>query len=859
MMISYRKGKKFMRKWQFVNLNQIVGVDYSVFAHTDKSRPKETLQEHTGLCQKYWMKMYEARESDDFFAGIAQQFSLTNDAACEQLFHEMLDNVITFHDTGKMNPEFQKQNMRNSIPKLWHVAWLQGTNHSMFSAAIYLNHFIAKIDEYNPDKEIKRNLKGICFINAYVISRHHSNLSNMSVFINEFREGGSGDFIMEGLKENPNFLRDERYGKSRKYENMWAGFCRRLNQEKGIVIYIYARFLYSLLVSCDYYATTEYSSGVSIKDFGSLDEKDQFVEMYEDSELVQRIRSYEDETKTQNLDLKTACTMNLLRNEIFLEVEANLKENMNAGIYFLEAPTGSGKSNASMNLSFQLLKSGYRKIYYVYPFNTLVDQNLDSLKKIFGKESKAFQKIAVLNSNTPIKVEEDSMSDMLTESYQKALLNRQFLNYPFILTTHVSLFQTMFGSEREAIFGFSQLQNSVIVLDEIQSYKNAIWSEIIIFLKAFARQLNIKIIIMSATLPNLDYLTHDALEVVQLLKRRDDYFMNPLFKERVEISYDLLEQSMELELLKEHLIKYSTESNKIVIEFIKKKRAYEFMDILAEDERIAVPLYFISGDDNRADRMRILQDIRSRQDGLILVATQVIEAGVDIDMDIGYKDISKLDSEEQFLGRINRSCGKNCGKVFFFDLDDARKIYSDGDLRMNLDFTLLRAKMRDVLESKNFNPYYSEIMKHLQADMNCSFNNSKNLDLFFQESVQALNFPKVAERMKLIEDSNWDMSVYLARDIEVENEQLSGTDIWEQYKTLLQDYSMEYSEKQVKLSEVTSKMNYFIYQIKKNSDLCPNDKVGEIYYIEDGECFFVDGRLDRKKLESEGGLFLGWE
>src|SRR5699024_11697114 len=67
--------------------------------------------------------------------------------------------------------------------------------------------------------------------------------------------------------------------------------------------------------------------------------------------------------------------------------------------------------------------------------------------------------------------------------YQKALLDRQFLNYPFLLSTHVFLFETMFSNRRESVFGFSQLINSVIVLDEIQSYKNKIWSEIIIFLE----------------------------------------------------------------------------------------------------------------------------------------------------------------------------------------------------------------------------------------------------------------------------------------------------------------------------------------------------------------------------------------
>mgnify|MGYP000169888704 CR=1 FL=1 len=59
---------------------------------------------------------------------------------------------------------------------------------------------------------------------------------------------------------------------------------------------------------------------------------------------------------------------------------------------------------------------------------------------------------------------------------------------------------------------------------------------------------------------------------------------------------------------------------------------------------------------------------------MILVATQVIEAGVDIDMDIGFKDISRLDSEEQFMGRINRS-GKKDG-VVYFSIWMRRKVYT---------------------------------------------------------------------------------------------------------------------------------------------------------------------------------------
>ena len=70
---------------------------------------------------------------------------------------------------------------------------------------------------------------------------------------------------------------------------------------------------------------------------------------------------------------------------MFLDAENELFRNLNSDIFFLEAPTGSGKSNVSINLSFKLLEENksMNKIYYIYPFNTLIEQNISSLEMIF--------------------------------------------------------------------------------------------------------------------------------------------------------------------------------------------------------------------------------------------------------------------------------------------------------------------------------------------------------------------------------------------------------------------------------------------------------------------------------------------
>lgn len=113
-----------------------------------------------------------------------------------------------------------------------------------------------------------------------------------------------------------------------------------------------------------------------------------------------------------------------------------------------------------------LARQDMGRIFYVYPFNNLVEQNKAVLEELFQGQN-IFEKAAVVNSITPIKRdqkfagnEEEYEQDWGECNWSKSLLDRQFLNYPIILTTHVNLFQTMFSTEREAVFDFISLQEA---------------------------------------------------------------------------------------------------------------------------------------------------------------------------------------------------------------------------------------------------------------------------------------------------------------------------------------------------------------------------------------------------------------
>ena len=754
--------------------------------------------------------------------------------------------------------------MKNTLKKWTAIDCLDGTKHSILSAAIYFDYFYEKIQESLLSKDEKNMIHVFMLVNAYVISRHHGNLSRFEEFLEEFQPNrqladifscmNQGDFTE--VYHGPFCKRDRHMmNMPRQNTRIYHSFLEKQSSHAGL--YTYIRFLFSVLVSCDYYATSEYDNGIEMSAFGTI-ENTEFATQYEQSERVKQIRRFNPESCVD--DKKD---INILRNRMFYEAEQTLLKNKDTNIAFIEAPTGAGKSNLAMNCSLKLLDKNINKIFYVYPFNTLVEQNYDTLEKIYG-QTDIFKSIAVINSITPIplngtrKFWENLDKEENEKFYQKALLDRQFLNYPFILTTHVNLFQIMFGCEREAAISFYQLAGSVVVLDEIQSYKNVLWTEIMMFLQCYSRLLNMKIIIMSATLPKLDMLTGNHEKVVNLIENPEKYFQDARFKKRVALSYELLYQDKKTEMkeLYAHVLGQAQKGRKLLMEFITKTSAEKFYHMLTESGREDLQIFCMTGDDNQIDRKRILRemDTADKDKAVILVATQVVEAGIDIDMDIGYKDISKLDSEEQFIGRINRNF-KRKGVVYFFDMDNESGIYKE-DYRVDTAYTLRKDEMKQLLADKNFGKYYDYILKGIRKYRN-DRKNENGIEAFV-DNVKKLDFVWISQKMKLIDkNDDWKMSVYFAREITTDTgEIIDGKQVWERYRELLSDMTMNYAKKQILLSEVKSKMSYFIYQIKIDNSLDYNDRIGELYLIEDAEQYFENGRLNTDKFYSQGNLFV---
>ncbi len=787
-------------------------IDNKYLAHP----PDETLIEHSNQTLKYFEQISTDKNLDAIINKLIKKIDEEN----SELIKEMFVNAIFLHDVGKKNPCFQAKKMNNNLFDKYKES-TKSSNHSEFSANQYLEYFLKLINNSGCKRLTRYKLQLILYSFSYQIAKHHGFLGNFWMYKTEDKN----------VKNYQNYI-----------DKIDIPFME---------LFILNKLLFSLLISSDYYATTSYMSKLNFNDFGLFD-----------NSMLNKFK--ENFTKHLSLFPKPEG-INILRKEIFNESEKNLLNNLNKNIFYLEAPTGSGKTTTLINLALNLLEKNknLNKLFYVFPFNTLVEQTKQVFNEIMSDEIP----FTVINSITPINQNNQENNET---DYTKSYIERLFFHSPVILTTHVSFFNIMFGTSKNDNFPLWQFANSVIIIDEIQSYRNELWWYMVEFFDKYAEYLNMKIIIMSATLPKLDYFLENKNEFAGLLSEQKvkEFYLNPHFKDRVSINYDLLNLgkiNMDdlLVFFKEHKKSYK----KILFEFIKKQTAREFYNLLkSEFENV----YELTGDDNKVYRNFVIEKTKEDKP-VIIVATQVIEAGVDIDMDLGFKDISTIDSEEQFMGRINRSCKKQDAKVYFFDLDEKKEIYKN-DYR--IEFNLKDEKYRKILADKNYQSYFKDVLRRIK-EKGLKFEKGLHTNMdYFTDNIKKMNYKEISKLMTLINSENFTLFFPLKIDISkyknipefndenienfLINNCLDGMKVWEYYISLSE--TENFSEYKVKKSYINSLMQFFTFNLIKydnQSRPCIGEEINGIYFIEDYEEFIIDGKFDRLAFQEKcNSLFL---
>ena len=438
------------------------------------------------------------------------------------------------------------------------------------------------------------------------------------------------------------------------------------------------------------------------------------------------------------------------REEAYKEaVEHFTKAQQNYHTFILNLPTGMGKTLIGLTIASELAKKyKLKRIIYSLPFLSIIDQTETVLRKGIG-----------LKDSTEILVHHHLSEAQFDEKdaeydFETSRVFYEGWNSGLILTTFYQLFYTILGFENSYLRRFNKLRNSVIILDELQALPHRYWAFLEDMIDKLTDKLNCKIILMTATNPIGDRLSK-ALHLVDKDKYRESL-------NRYRVYVDLSEKTIDdiFNELRERVEKEEDKSFLIVLNTISSSQ-YLFRKL--KEKFVYVPMTYLSTaviPAQRRERIRQIGEGKYR----IVVSTQVVEAGVDVDFDVVYRDFAPLDSMYQSAGRCNRHGERGMGEVKLIRLvDDNGKIYA----KRIYDTVLLDAT-KEILSQSNkhitekeflelVDKYYEELYKRISTDQ------SKEII----KAMKNLNYKELT-KFKLIEEEVYKTPVFVELDNDAE-------------------------------------------------------------------------------------------
>lgn len=531
--------------------------------------------------------------------------------------------------------------------------------------------------------------------------------------------------------------------------------------------------------------------------------------------------------------------INKTREEAYQEVNENiLNMDLNERILSIELPTGIGKTFTGVSAALKLKErinnelNFNPRIIYSLPFLTIVDQNSDTISSILN-ESNLKGSNFLLNHN--------HLSDMNYKSNdleEYNISNSKILiegwNSEIIVTTFIQFFYSIISNKNKSLRKFHNITNSIILLDEIQSLPYKYWKIINLFFKKLAYEYNCWIILMTATQP---YIFKE--NEIKSLVDNVEYYFNKF--DRVNYNFNLDSQNFE-DFKKEFVDKISNDSKNdylVVLNTINSsKELYEFIkdyysvmgyDIYLDDCNSIcyigddIQLIYLSNNIIPKHRLEKINAIKESHRQSIVISTQLIEAGVDIDVDIIYRDLAPLDSLVQTAGRCNRSGNKEKGVVNVISLKNENgKSYSSF-----IYDSLLLNKTKEVLTSLN---QISEKEFNLAAAKNYFklIYNSGTQDDYLIKIIENLRFPEIPSNFKLIEEDIQKVDVFVVINSEAKL-------LFEKYKDIINNY--EGFDRKNEFLKIKNKFYKYVISVDKtkigSTNLC-ND---EIFYIGENDVF----------------------
>jgi CRISPR-associated endonuclease/helicase Cas3 len=578
--------------------------------------------------------------------------SFTDQEAFKPIFY--LTGVL--HDLGKYQPEFQRYleagGKRGSVP---HASWGAGyaRREGLIEASIS-------------------------------IDGHHKGIPDTSAWKSDTEPFKRGEIL--GFDDVLNaFFVDTGVAPALSGKDVPLRFSDALKRETFI------RYLFSALTDGDWLSTERHFnqtvSEIRINATLSVDE------------LLARLEE-EFSKKPKEGDL------NRLRNEARQQVLE--KADMPCGFYSLALPTGMGKTLTSMAWGLKHAKKNtLKRIVIVLPFVNIIDQTAQVLKNIFGREW-VLEHHSSYNEN---EIETNGSKDGYSLEEQRKKLACENWDYPIIVTTTVQFFESLFSNRPSRCRKIHNIAESVVIFDEVQTLPKEIILPTLQMLKDIESIMRTSFLFCTATQPAFEKRQgFDGIEAIYPL------IDNPaqLYRETRRVTYHLLNglTPVEPSALLEPVVR---EAAATLVIFNTKKAALEFFKSAkysADWER----KYHLSTAMCPSHRKHVIESIRTdlaAKRRILVVSTQLVEAGVDFDFPVVFRAMAPLEAVIQAAGRCNRegALGVSGGRVFLFKLIDSGmpdKTYSACAGHAE---ELIKADIEQLHHHQSFNHYYSQVVR----------------------------------------------------------------------------------------------------------------------------------------------------
>lgn len=462
---------------------------------------------------------------------------------------------------------------------------------------------------------------------AYVFAGHHSELPRGCKLFDDLIEYRLSPKVRELAERNIEGCPDMKIPK-----------ISGSREDVAVALMLLVRMLHSCLIDADWLATEEYMNpSVALLRSESAGESLE--------QLSSRLEAY-----IHARESDSSGYVNTWRRRVHIRCyEAAVHE---PGVKRLNVPTGGGKTLSSLSYALRHASlHNLKRVIYVIPFTSIIEQTAREFRDVFGERN-------VVEHHSSVPVERDSeINRFATENWDA----------PVVVTTSVQFFESLFACRNSRCRKVHNMAQSVIVLDEVQTLPPSLLGPILAVLRELQRGYGCSLLLCTATQPafeNCDYfdIGWEPGQVQSLLGRDFEKELSVALR-RVRVNR--LGVKSQNELL-EHFQQQGVYSALFIVNLT--RQAQELFELMQQSE--VKGLYHLSARMCPAHRANVLSEVRSRlQRGLptVLVATRVVEAGVDISFPVVYRDRCGLDSLAQSAGRCNRHGELPIGEVYMYE------------------------------------------------------------------------------------------------------------------------------------------------------------------------------------------------